>query len=51
VKFILSIVVYLALGLLLAAGVLMAVKGSFWLLIAGFVTYLGLLIKFGCHSH
>lgn len=50
-KFVLSIATYAALGLLLAAGILMAVKGSFWLLIAGFVTYLGLLIKFGCHSH
>jgi hypothetical protein len=50
-KFVLSIATYLALGLLLAAGILVAVKGSFWLLIAGFVLYLGLLIKFGCQTH
>ena len=50
-KFVLSIATYLGMGLLLAAGILMAVKGSFWLLIAGFVLYLGLLIKFGCQTH
>ena len=50
-NFVLSIATYLVMGLILAAGILMAVKGSFWLLIAGFVTYLVLLAKFGCHSH
>jgi len=50
-KFVLSIATYLVMGLILAAGILLAVKGSFWLLIAGFVTYMVLLTKFGCHSH
>jgi hypothetical protein len=50
-KFILSIATYAGLGLVLAAGILMAVKGSFWLLAAGVVMYMALLIKYGCHSH
>ena len=50
-KLFLSIATYLGLGLLLAAGILMAVKGSFWLLVAGVVLYLVLVAKYGCLSH
>ena len=50
-KFVLSIAVYAAMALALAAGILMAVKGSFWLLGTAFLAYLVLLIKYGCHSH
>ncbi len=50
-KFTLSIAVYAVMGVALIAGILLAVKGSFWLLAAAFLTYLALLIKFGCHSH
>ena len=50
-KFILSIAVYLVLALILAAGILLAVKGGGWLLAAGGLAYLVLLVKYGCHSH
>ena len=50
-KFVLTVATYLGLSLLLAAGILMAVKGSFWLLVAGVVLYLVLLAKYGCCSH
>lgn len=51
-KFVSSIVMYGVMGAVLVAGILAATaKGSYWLLIAGFLVYLGMLIKYGCHSH
>lgn len=50
-KFLLSLAVYGVMGVALAAGILLAVQGSFWLLAAAAVAYLALLIKFGCHAH
>jgi len=50
-KFILAVVVYAAIALLLGAGIIMAVKGSFWLLAAGLIVYLITFSKFGCLNH
>lgn len=50
-KFVLSIATYLVMALILAAGILMAIKGSLWLLVAGVLGYLVLLTKFGCQTH
>lgn len=43
-----AILAYLAFALLLGWGILLAVKGSFWLLGVGAVTYLVLFAKMGC---
>lgn len=42
------IFVTLLFAFVLVWGILLAAKGSFWLLVAGFLTYLVLLIKTGC---
>jgi hypothetical protein len=47
-KFLLAIIAYLAIGLLLAWGILLAVKGEPWLLMAGFLTYAVAFAKLGC---
>lgn len=47
-KLCLAIVVYVIIGLLLGWGMLLAAKGSWWFLIAGFIAYLVLFAKFGC---
>lgn len=50
-RFIWAIVVYLLIGLVLGVGILHAVHGSYWLLIAGAVVYLLLFVRFGCAHH
>jgi hypothetical protein len=47
-KLFLAIVVYALIGLLLGWGLLLAAKGSWWFLFAGFLTYLVLFAKIGC---
>jgi hypothetical protein len=47
-KFILSILAYLLIGVVLGAGIYMAVKGSLWLLIVGFLVYVLAFAKLGC---
>ena len=47
-KFVSAVVVYLILGVVLSAGILMLVKGSAWLFAAGVIGYLVLFSKFGC---
>ncbi len=47
-KFYLAIVAYLVIGLVLGWGILQAVKGSPWLLVAGFVAYVVAFGKLGC---
>ena len=42
------IFVYLMMGVILGAGVLQAVHGHFWLLIAAVLVYLIALTKLGC---
>ncbi len=43
-----AVLVYLIIGLILGWGILLAVKGSLWLLIAGLVVYVVAFAKFGC---
>ena len=43
-----AVLVYLVIGLILGWGILLAVKGSLWLLIAGLVVYVVAFAKFGC---
>jgi hypothetical protein len=50
-KFTLAIVVYLVIGLILGWGILAAVHGSYWLLIASFVGYLLAFARIGCSHH
>ena len=47
----LVIFVWLLMGAILAAGVVMAVNGSFWLLIVGLIGFVLALIKYGIYSH
>ena len=43
---------YLVATVVLAAGIALLVsKGWPWLLLVGFVAYVGLFIKYGCQSH
>ena len=50
-KFALAILVYLLMGLLLVAGMLMAMKGSLWLLITAALVYLIAFARIGCAAH
>ena len=47
-KLLFAVLVYLVIGVILGWGILLAVKGSWWLLIAGILTYLIVLSKVGC---
>ena len=47
-KFLAAIFVYLLISLFLGAGILMAMKGSLWLLLAGFAVYVIAFAKIGC---
>lgn len=50
-NFILAALAYIIMGLVLAAGILLMVKGSPWLLILGFLGYVALFSKYGCLHH
>jgi hypothetical protein len=47
-KFLAAIIAYLVIGLILAWGILLSVKGEPWLLIVGFLTYAVSFAKLGC---
>jgi hypothetical protein len=47
-KFLAAIIAYLVIGLLLARGILLAVKGEAWLLVVGLLTYAVAFAKLGC---
>jgi len=47
-KFLLAILAYLLIGLVLGWGILLAVHGNPWLLIAGFLAYVVAFGKLGC---
>ena len=47
-KFLMAILVYLVIGLILGAGMIMAVKGKPSLLIVGFIAYAVAFGKIGC---
>ncbi len=50
-KLFLAFVVWIAMGAVLAKGMLMAVHGSFWLLSVGLLAFIALVAKIGCLSH
>jgi len=47
-KFLLAILAYWVIGMVLAWGILLTVKGEPWLLIVGFLTYAAAFTKLGC---
>lgn len=47
-NFLASMVVYLLIGLALGWGILLAMKGSLWFLVAGLVVYILAFAKIGC---
>ena len=47
-KFALAIFAYLVIGAILGWGILMAVHGSYWLLIVSFLAYCFCFAKLGC---
>lgn len=49
-KFVLAILAYLAMGLVLGWGILLAVKGDAWVLMASFLAYAVAFAKLGCLS-
>jgi hypothetical protein len=49
--FISAVIVWLIMGAVLAAGMVLAVKGSLWLLVVGLVLFLLAFAKFGCATH
>ena len=49
--FILAVIAYLVIGAVLGLGILLALKGSFWLLIIGGLLYVVSFAKIGCLPH
>ena len=47
-KFLMAVLAYLLIAVVLGCGILLAVKGSFWLLIVGFLAYVVAFSKLGC---
>jgi 1,4-dihydroxy-2-naphthoate octaprenyltransferase len=45
------ILVWLIMGAILVTGVVLAVKGSFWLLIVGLIGFVLGVVKYGIFSH
>ena|SRR2546425_10688767 len=50
-KLLLAFAVWIGMGVVLGVGILMAVKGSPWLLIAGLIGFVIAVGKIGCMSH
>jgi len=50
-KFALAILVYLLMGVVLGAGILLTVAGKPWFLIAAIVAYVVAFGKIGCMTH
>ena len=47
-RFFSAILAYVAMGAVLAWGIVLTFKGNFWVLGVGFLVYLMLLVKIGC---
>jgi hypothetical protein len=47
----LVILVWIIMGAILATGVVMAVHGTFWLLIVGLIGFVLAVVKYGIFSH
>ena len=50
-KFFMSLVVYLLIGLVLGWGILLLIKGSPWLLVVSTLAYVVAFTKIGCKTH
>lgn len=50
-KFLLAILVWLIMGAVIGAGILMAFKGSVWLLLLATLAFVVMVAKIGCLSH
>lgn len=47
-KFLLAMLVWLIMGAFIAAGIVMAVKGSVWLLLLSVAAFIVMVAKIGC---
>ncbi len=50
-KLLCAFAVWIGMGVVLGAGILMAIKGSVWLLVAGLIGFIVAVGKIGCMSH
>ena len=50
-KIFLILLVWFIMGAILITGVVMAVKGIFWMLIVGLIAFVAGVIKYGIFSH
>jgi hypothetical protein len=50
-KLLLAFAVWIGMGVVLGVGILMAIKGSPWLLIAGLIGFVIAVGKIGCAAH
>lgn len=50
-KFLLAILVWVIMGAVIATGILMAVKGTVWLLFVSLLAFVVMVAKIGCLSH
>lgn len=50
-KFYTAVLAWLLIGGILAGGIVMATKGSLWLLGLGMLAFVGAFAKYGCAAH
>jgi hypothetical protein len=50
-KFLLAMLVWFIMGAVICTGILMAFKGSIWLLIVALLAFILMVAKIGCLSH
>ena len=50
-KFLLAMLVWLIMGTVIGLGILMAVKGSVWLLLLALLAFVVMVARIGCLSH
>ena len=50
-KFLLAILVWLIMGAVIASGIILAVKGTVWLLLLALLAFIIMVAKIGCLTH
>lgn len=50
-KFLLAILVWVIMGVVIGAGILLAMKGTLWLLLVSLLAFILMVAKIGCLSH
>ncbi|HZO86531.1 MAG TPA: hypothetical protein VFC26_15025 [Verrucomicrobiae bacterium] len=50
-KFLLAILVWLIMGAVIATGIILAFKGTVWLLLLALLAFIIMVAKIGCLSH